>query len=97
MADRTLYRGGRSLVARPHEVRLDPATGLLRTTYGVSVFDQPDNLDRFGGAHQVANVPESLQVVQRGRNPHHYEIVPAAPMTLDEYQQALDQIVLVPV
>src|ERR1044072_9170848 len=95
MSDQTFYRGGSSLIVRPHEVRVDPSTGLLRTTHGVSVFDRPDNLERFGGAHQVTAVPAALQVVQRGRDQHHYEIVPAVLMALNEYQQALNEIALV--
>ncbi len=95
MSDQTFYRGGNSLAVRPHEVRADTRTGLLRTTHGVSIFDRPDNLERFGGAYQVTDIPVTLQIVQRGRDQHHYEIVPAIPMTLDEYQQALNQIALV--
>jgi hypothetical protein len=91
------YRGGRSLVPRPGEVRTDPTSGLLRTTHGVSVYDRPDGLDRFGGAYQVTNLPSTLRILQRGRDPHHHEIVPASPMTEQEYEAALAQIVLVPV
>lgn len=91
------YRGGSSLLPRPGEVRIDPATGLLRTTHGISVFDRPDNLDRFGGAYEVVTVPDTLRIIQRGRDPHHCEIVPAAPMSLSEYEEALQQIVLVAV
>jgi hypothetical protein len=97
MAAGPFYRGGRSLRPKPGEVRVDPNTGLLRTTHGISVYDRPDNLDRFGGAYQVTAVPDTLKVIQRGRDPHHYEIVPAVPMTLDEYEAALSLIVLVPV
>ncbi len=88
------YRGGSNLRPRPGEVRIDPTTGLLRPTHGISVFDQPDNLDRFGGAYEVMTVPDKLRIIQRGRDPHHFEIVPAIPMTLAEYEQALQQIVL---
>jgi len=45
----------------------------------------------------VTSVPETLRIVQRGRDLHHYEVVPAMPMTLTEYEGALGQIVLVPV
>jgi hypothetical protein len=86
------YRGGNSLRPRPGEVRIDPATGLLRPTHGVSVFDRPDNLDRFGGAYEVMTVPDKLRIVQRGRDPHHFEIVPAYSMPQAEYEEALQQI-----
>jgi hypothetical protein len=91
------YRGGNSLKPRAHEARVDPATGLLRPTHGVSVFNRPDGLERYGGAYRVTAIPGSLQIIQRGRDPHHFEIVPAGRMTLAEYEAALDQIVLVPV
>jgi hypothetical protein len=88
------YRGGNSLTPTPGDVRIDPTTGLLRTTHGVSVYDRPDNLDRFGGAFRVSGVPDRLMIVQRGRDPHHFEIVPAHAMTFAEYEDALKQIVL---
>jgi hypothetical protein len=37
-----------------------------------------------------------LKVVQRGRDPHHIEIVPAQPMTLADYEAALRKVVLSP-
>jgi len=58
------------------------------------VFDRPDNLDRFGGAYEVTALPDKLRIIQRGRDPHHFEIVPAAPMSPAEYEEALRQIVL---
>ena len=91
------YCGGNSLAPRPQDVRIDPATGLLLTTHGVSVFDRPDGLERFGGAIRVTAVPATLGIIRRGRNPHHFEIVPAQPMTMTDYEDALSRIVLVPV
>jgi hypothetical protein len=41
-------------------------------------------------------MPPELMIVQVGRDPTHFEIVPVSPMTLDEYDQALAKIVLVP-
>jgi hypothetical protein len=79
---------------RSGEVRTDPATGLLRTTHGISVYDRPDGLDRFGGTYRLDAIPSSLRVVQRGKDPHHYEVVPAFPMTAAEYEDALAKIVL---
>ena len=95
MAD--YYRGGASLQPRPNDVRIDQGTGLLHPGYGVSVSDRPNGLEKFGGAHRLTQVPAELRIVQRGRNPHRHEIVPARPMTLPEYEQASKQIVLVPV
>src|SRR5690349_21279432 len=97
MAAGDYYRGGNSLQPKPFEIKIDPATGLVQPTRGVSVYDRPDHLDRFGGAHRVTNVPPELCIIQRGKDPHHFEIVPAQPMTLDEYEKALAKIILVPV
>lgn len=97
MAAPEFYRGGNSLEPTPGDVRVDPRTALLRTTHGVSVWDRPDGLGRFGGAFRIENVPAELRIIQRGRDPHHFEIVPARPMTFDEYEATLAQIVLDPV
>jgi len=70
----TYYRGGPSLAPRPIDVVVDRTTGLLATSRGVSVFDQSDGLDRFGGAFEVGQLPDSLQIVKTGRNPHHFEV-----------------------
>ncbi len=91
------YRGGSSLIPKPGEVRLNRVTGLLKPSRGVSVFSRPDNLDRFGGAHRVTNVPPELQIVQVGKDPTHHELVPAYSMTLAEYEEALAKIILIPV
>jgi hypothetical protein len=91
------YRGGSSLKPKRREVRIDPNTGLVQPLRGVSVFNRPDNLDRFGGPHRVTNLPTELQIVQRGHDPTHFEIVPVQPMTFKEYEDALGRIVLVPV
>jgi hypothetical protein len=91
------YRGGPSLVPRPIDVAVDAATGLLRPDRGVSVESVPDGLERFGGAFEVTQVPPSLHFVKQGRRPTHFELAPAYPMTRDEYEAALSQVVLVPV
>jgi hypothetical protein len=96
MAAIKFYRGGSSLKPSSRDLHFHKRTGLLKTNRGVSVFNRPDNLDRHGGPHRVTNVPAELQIIQRGVNPDHFEIVPAYPMTLAEYEDALGKIVLVP-
>jgi hypothetical protein len=91
------FRGGSSLKPKANEIRLDPRTGLVKTTHGVSVYSRPDSLDRFGGAHRVTNVPAELTIIRRGKDPFHHEIVPTRPMTLAEYEEALGKIILIPV
>jgi hypothetical protein len=42
------YRGGPSLEPRKEEVKFNPVTGLLECTHGVSVFDNAEQVERFG-------------------------------------------------
>jgi hypothetical protein len=85
------------LRVRDRDVRIHKKTGLLATDRGVSVRDRPDGLEHFGGAFRVTNLPPELHIVQVGRDPHHFEIAPARPMTRVEYEDALARITLVPV
>jgi hypothetical protein len=75
-------------------VLIDRSTGLLRTDRGLSLFDDPARVQRFGGAHRVEFIPEGLRVQQRGRDPGHYELMPAEPMPFERYLELLDQVVL---
>ena len=90
------FRGGNSLKPRPFDVKIDPRTGLLDASHGVSVSSVPDGLDKFGGPYRVTNVPHELRIIRQGGKPNHYVIAPARAMTLSEYEQALEKIVLVP-
>jgi hypothetical protein len=93
-----LYRGGPTLVPRLDiDVLLDRETDLLRTDRGVSVFDDPTLVERFGGAYRVEYIPEGLRIQQRGRDRRHYEITPAEPMIFERYVELLQQVVLRPV
>ncbi len=87
-----LYRGG-ELRARPQDVKIDPQTGLVRPTHGVSLSESASAVEKFGGARQVTSVPKELQIIQRGK-PGHYEIVPRQPMTFERYQELLKQVTL---
>lgn len=86
------FRGGNDLRPKPHDVKIDPQTGLLKTGYGVSVYNNPARVARFGGAFRLGPIPEGLRIIQRGRDPEHFEVVPATPMSLDEYAGLLAQI-----
>lgn len=79
------------------DVLTDPNTGLLRTDRGIFLFDDPARVERFGGAYHVESIPERLYVQQRGRDPGHYELMPAELMPLERYIELLDQVVLRPV
>lgn len=93
-----LFRGGSDLTPRLGiDVLTDPNTGLLRTDRGISLFDDPAKVERFGGAYQIEFIPEGLKVQQRGRDLGHYEMMPAEAMTFERYIELLDQVVLRPV
>jgi hypothetical protein len=44
--------------------------------------------------HEIdpASVPDSLRIIQRGKDPTHFEIVPKEPMTEADYRDALAKI-----
>ena len=85
MAAGSYYRGGNSLKTKPREVKIDPVTGLVQTQRGVSVFDRPENLDRFGGAFLLTNT---------GRKPaksqHRLVTTIAWALKSDDYTYALE-------
>ena len=59
-----------------------------------SVYLIGEDIGKFGGAYRVHGIPDTLKVVQSGQDPHHFEIVPAQPMTFAEYEDALRRIAL---
>jgi hypothetical protein len=93
-----LFRGGADLTPRLGiDVLIDRNTGLLRTDRGISLFADPATVERFGGAYRVESIPEGLKMQQRGRDPGHYELMPAEPMSFERYVELLQQVVLRPV
>lgn len=40
------------------------------------------------------SIPDGLKIQQRGKDPGHYEVLPADSMTLEKYIELLDQVVL---
>jgi len=96
MSPSEYYRGGTNLKPRRDEVRFDPATGLVLPRRGVSVYSRPDNLDRFGGPYKIMQLPPGLRILQFGRDPTHFEIIPDQPMTFEEYERHLQAITLAP-
>ncbi|MGH9753479.1 MAG: hypothetical protein ACREA2_11905 [Blastocatellia bacterium] len=92
---RTLFRGGNDLTPRLGiDVLNDSKTGLLRTDRGISLFDDPVKAERFGEAYKVEFIPNGLKVQQRGRDPSHYELMPAEAMTFERYIELLKQVAL---
>jgi RHS repeat-associated protein len=91
-----VYRGGSGVAARNIDVKVDSQTGLVQPGRGVSVNADSAAVEKFGGAYKVESVPEELEIIQRGGNPNHYEIAPRQPMTMERYQELLNQVKLVP-
>jgi hypothetical protein len=54
---------------------------MVKTTHGVSIHSNHDKIAKFGGAYRIISIPNELQVVQRGQDKNHFEIVPKDPMT----------------
>ena len=91
------FRGGATLSPRLGiDVLLERNTDLLRIDRGVSLFDDPVKAARFGAVYRVESFPEGLKIQQRGRDPSHYELMPAEPMTFERYVELLTQVVLHP-
>jgi hypothetical protein len=85
-----VFRGGSSMQARPVDVKTTP-TGMVKPTRGVSLNTDPNSLARFGEVRQIKSIPEGLKIVQQGR-PGHYELVPTTEMTMERYQNLLNQV-----
>ena len=85
-----VFRGGSDMTIKPREVKLD-ANGKVLPWRGVSLDTDASSLARFGGGKQIKHLPDELQIVQRGRATH-YEIIPKEPMSLERFQELLNQI-----
>jgi hypothetical protein len=86
-----------SFAPKPGEFKVDPQTGLVRDTHGVSVYDNPGSVTSRGLDPYLVDstsIPPELRVIQRGVDPFHYEIVPrpGADLTPEEFTSCLFQI-----
>ncbi|MEV6304032.1 polymorphic toxin-type HINT domain-containing protein [Actinoplanes sp. NPDC051861] len=95
------FRGARggapSFVPRPNDYKVDPTTGFVKETHGVSLFDNADSISSKGfepHGLDMDSVPGTLRIIQRGRDLNHYEIVPApgANLTPERYTEELSKI-----
>jgi RHS repeat-associated protein len=99
---RQFFRGARagespSFLPRLGEFKVDPGTGFVRETHGVSVFDNPGSVASNGFVPHPVNsstIPDELRVIQRGQNTSHYEIVPrpGANLSPERFAACLSQI-----
>ncbi|HAA30295.1 MAG TPA: hypothetical protein DCE56_24705 [Cyanobacteria bacterium UBA8553] len=88
----SIYRGGSKFQAKPNEVKID-RKGCVKPTHGISVHLDADKVRRFGGAYKITSLPDTLKIIQRGKDPRHYEIVPReANLTFDQFNQELSKI-----
>jgi hypothetical protein len=88
---RKVYRGGDNLKARSNDVRIDKKTGLVKPGRGISLSSDAGAMEeQFGSAREITSVPGELQIVRTSGN--HFEIAPRAPMTMERYQQLLNQV-----
>lgn len=90
-----------SFTPRPNEFKVDAATGTVKPTHGVSVFDNAESVASKGFTpHRVdqLTVPDSLQIIQRGQDKSHFEITPrpGANLTPDQFKEALECIQCLP-
>lgn len=92
-----IYRGGEDFTLKAGEFKINPETGMVKTTHGVSLDADANTLSRFGGAYQIESIPEGLKIIQRGRRLEHFEIVPSYEMSVEEFQDLLNKIKILPV
>lgn len=90
--ERSVYRGGDDFTVKSNEVKINPETGNVKTSHGVSLDVNPDTVSKFGGAYKIESLPEELKIIQRGGRAEHFEIVPAYEMPLETFQDLLNQI-----
>jgi Domain of unknown function (DUF4157) len=87
-----VFRGGKSFNLKPNEYKTDPTTGLVKPTHGASLDVDPSNVAKFGGANQMKSIPPDLKIIQRGARLEHFEIVPRKPISVEQFQELLNQI-----
>ena len=92
----TLYRGGSSMTPRQTDYVMK--NGLVQpvTNKGVSLNINKNKVSAYGIPHRVVSVPTGLIIYQQGLDPGHYIIAPAYAMTLEEYQNLLNMVILIP-
>lgn len=90
----SVYRGGDDFTVKSHEIKVNLETGNIKTSHGVSLDVNPDSVSKFGGAYKIEFLPEGLKIIQRGMRAEHFEIVSAYEMSLETFQELLNQIVV---
>ena len=89
---KSVYRGGGKFTLSDKDIKIDPETGMVKTTHGISVNTNSNNMDKFGGAYEITYIPDELQIIQRGKDAAHFEIVPKKEMSKEDFQGFLNKI-----
>ncbi len=87
------YRGGNGFTLKDKDIKYDPQTGQVKTTHGLSIHAEADKVANFGGAYKIVSIPKELQIIQRGKDKNHFEIVPKQQMSKEDFQKHLNQII----
>lgn len=97
------FRGAKAgnvpnFIPQPNEFKVNPMTGFVKDTHGLSVFDNPSSVISKGYIPHKVNqnsIPDSLRIIQRGSDPRHFEIVPrpGANLTPQQFINACSSIV----
>lgn len=88
------FRGAKSgnapdFTPRPNDFKVDKVSSKVKSAHGVSVFDNIADVEKNGYVLHKLNqstVPDSLQIIQRGNNPGHFEITPKPGANLTPQQ-----------
>jgi len=64
-----------------------------QTVRGLSVHvDAPKLTNARGASYQITQMPKELRIVQQGKDPGHFEIIPNSQITQERFQQLLNEI-----
>jgi RHS repeat-associated protein len=54
--------------------------------------DAPKLTNVRGASYQITQMPKGLKIVQQGKDPGHFEIVPASKLSQEQFQNLLNQV-----
>ena len=56
--ERPVYRGGDDFTVKNNEIKINPETGNVKTSHGVSLDVNSDTVSKFGGAYKIESLPD---------------------------------------
>jgi hypothetical protein len=90
--EHNVFRGGGDFTVKDKDIKIDPQTGQVKTTHGISVHTDAEKMSKFNGAFKIVSLPDELRIIQRGKDMNHFEIVPKQQMSKEDFQKHLNQI-----